>query len=369
MTQALIATEILTNDTFVQALQQSISSGSGSPLVPVGGRTKTGFFQANKANLIDMREYQGIVTYDPSEYLITAKAGTPIADLRQALAGHGQYLPFDPMWSDRGATLGGTIASGVSGPDRLLYGGVRDFVMEVAMVDGLGRIVRGGGKVVKNAAGFDTPKMMVGSYGRMGVLVEATLKVFPAPQAYATVVISHSSIELAIRTMQRVLAKSLPISSVLIDSQHQLCIRIAGPTLSLNGVIDRLQALLPDRSSATVDLDDSLQRRRFVDWIESDLGPGHVLARIGVSPREIAPLEAVLTDCERFHLGACSVTWAKIALNQVQGIHEKLSQFGLSAVIVSGQFNQPFLGNRNWLSMAERIQHAIDPNHRFLPWH
>lgn len=368
MTQALIATEVLTNDVFVRSLQERISTDHALPIIPVGGRTKAGLIPAAGASYLEMNQYQGIVTYDPSEYLITAKAGTLIADLQLALARNGQYLPFDPLWVERGATLGGTIASGVSGPDRLLYGGVRDFVMEVAMLDGLGKIVRGGGKVVKNAAGFDSPKMMVGSYGRMGVLIEATLKIFPAPQAYATMIIPHNSVTQAIRAMQRVLSKPLPISSIIIDSHHQLAVRIAAPRDSLDGVIKRIKNLLPEGNSATVEQDPDAQRYLLINWIEQVLGTDQLLIRIGVSPKVIASLEPVLSNCEFFHVGACSATWARIACSQRDEVDRRLSGLGLSAVVIEGQAIAPFLGNCDWLYMAQKIQHAIDPQQRFLPW-
>src|SRR4029079_3476030 len=93
----------------------------------------------------------------------------------------GQYLPFDPKCVEAGATLGGTVASGLSGPGRFRFGGVRDFILGVRFADGAGRLLRVGGKVVKNAAGFDLPKFFVGSAGRSGVLSEIPLKVLPRP--------------------------------------------------------------------------------------------------------------------------------------------------------------------------------------------
>ena len=114
-----------------------------------------------------------------SEFTFTALAGTPVREIAAALAERGQYLPFDPMLREAGATLGGTVAAGLSGPGRFRYGGLRDFILGVRFVDGEGRLLRLGGKVVKNAAGFDLPKFFVGSLGRFGVLAEMTFKVFP----------------------------------------------------------------------------------------------------------------------------------------------------------------------------------------------
>lgn len=121
----------------------------------------------------------GIVEYEPSEFTFTALTGTPVKDIAAALAERGQYLPFDPLLVDAGATIGGTVAAGLGGPGRFRFGGLRDFIVGVRFVDGGGRLMRMGGKVVKNAAGFDLPKFFVGSLGRFGALAEVTFKVFP----------------------------------------------------------------------------------------------------------------------------------------------------------------------------------------------
>jgi glycolate oxidase FAD binding subunit len=121
----------------------------------------------------------GIVDYEPSEFTFTAFAGTPLREIATVLAERGQYLPFDPPLVEAGATLGGTVAAGLSGPGRFRFGGLRDFILGVRFVDGGGRLMRLGGKVVKNAAGFDLPKFFAGSLGRFGALAELTFKVFP----------------------------------------------------------------------------------------------------------------------------------------------------------------------------------------------
>lgn len=151
-------------------------------LLPVGAQSKPRLTRvAECIPRISLSRLQGLVEYEPDEFTFTARAGTPIAELEQALGARGQYLPFDPFLMDAGATLGGTVASGLSGPGRFRYGGLRDFILGVQFVDGLGRLLRLGGKVVKNAAGFDVPKFMVGSLGRYGILTELTFKVFPLP--------------------------------------------------------------------------------------------------------------------------------------------------------------------------------------------
>jgi glycolate oxidase FAD binding subunit len=156
-------------------------------LIAVGGGTKPRLSAVSDEFVrVSMAGLRGITEYEPSEFTFTALAGTPVREIVAELASRGQYLPFDPLLALAGATIGGTLASGLAGPGRLRYGGLRDFILGVRLVDGEGRLLRLGGKVVKNAAGFDLPKFLVGSVGRYGVLAELTFKVFPKPVATRT---------------------------------------------------------------------------------------------------------------------------------------------------------------------------------------
>lgn len=145
---------------------------------------------SNEWRRIGTRRLAGMVEYEPSEFTFTARAGTPVAEVAAELAAKGQYLPFDPLFAAAGATLGGTVAAGLNGPGRFRYGGLRDFLLGVTLVDGEGRLLRLGGRVVKNAAGFDVPKFLVGSAGRFAALAEVTFKVFPRPPAVRTLRLS-----------------------------------------------------------------------------------------------------------------------------------------------------------------------------------
>ena len=386
------AREYLLDDPQVKKLQELVQA-TEVPCIPVGAGTKKGLIpnvqiatdcsedsstqdgnsvgghsncQANnRFTTVPTSDLAGIVTYDPSEFLITARAGTKLRELCDALAANGQYLPFDPLWVSQGATLAGTVASGISGLDRLLYGGVRDFVMEVAILDGLGNVVRGGGKVVKNAAGFDLPKLMVGSYGRLGILLELTLKVFPAPQDYASVSVACSSIQQALERMQCVLAKPLPVCSAVIDADHCLSLRVAGPTQSLPGVLDRVHAAIGDKERSQT-VDDQVLRARHVGWLESSIVCDQLLVRIASSPREVAALDQRLrqiSNLQFLHLAGCSTTWVKLYRCQLAELDLALRRLGVSAVVVAtGEpVARPFLGDTTWTKTAERVRQAIDP--------
>ncbi len=148
----------------------------------VGAGTKSRLARvSDEFTRISTAKLTGLIEYEPSEFTFTALAGTPVREIAAALAEKGQYLPFDPMLAEAGATLGGTVAAGLGGPGRWRFGGLRDFILGVRFVDGEGRLLRLGGKVVKNAAGFDLPKFFVGSAGRFGGLAELSFKVFPRP--------------------------------------------------------------------------------------------------------------------------------------------------------------------------------------------
>ena len=150
-------------------------------VLPIGQRTKQSLSAGTDATLISLNQLSGIVQYEPSEFTFTALAGTTLHELIETLAEKGQYLPFDPPLVDAGATLGGTVSAGLSGPGRFRYGGVRDFLLGVKFISGDGEVITAGGKVVKNAAGFDIPKLLVGSAGRLGIMTELTFKIFPSP--------------------------------------------------------------------------------------------------------------------------------------------------------------------------------------------
>jgi len=169
--------------TTLEALREAVLSAPR--VLCVGAETKPRL-SALEALKISTRGLRGITEYDPGEFTISALAGTPVREIIDALSAEGQCLPFDPMLVEAGSTLGGLVASGLGGPGSFRYGGVRDFILGVRFVDGLGRLLRLGGKVVKNAAGFDVPKFLVGSLGRFGAIGEVTFKVFPKPEAILT---------------------------------------------------------------------------------------------------------------------------------------------------------------------------------------
>jgi len=197
---------------------------SAPRVIAVGAETKPRL-SAVDAVKISTRNLRGITEYDPSEFTFTALAGTPVREIIAALAEQGQYLPFDPLFVEFGSTIGGVVASGLSGPGRFRFGGVRDFILGVRSIDGMGRLLRLGGKVVKNAAGFDVPKFLVGSLGRFGVIGEVTFKVFPKPAAMITLSLPYSADTMARIANSRFEAAALDV----LPGGETLVVKLAGP--------------------------------------------------------------------------------------------------------------------------------------------
>ncbi|WP_395737605.1 FAD-binding protein [Prosthecobacter sp.] len=201
---------------------------SAPRVIAVGAGTKPRL-SAVDAVKISMRGLCGLIEYEPSEFTFTALAGTPVKEIVATLAEKGQYLPFDPLLVEAGSTIGGVVASGLSGPGRFRFGGVRDFILGVRFVDGMGRLLRLGGKVVKNAAGFDVPKFLVGSLGRFGVIGEVTFKVFPQPEAMLTLQLPFSAEAMAGLSNSRYEAEALDV----LPGGAAMIVRLAGPEKAL----------------------------------------------------------------------------------------------------------------------------------------
>ncbi len=157
-----------------------------TPLRLRGGGSKDFHALALSGELLDTRPLQGVVSYEPSELVVTARAGTSLAELQALLAEQGQCLAFDPPHFGNGSTVGGMVAAGLSGPARASVGAVRDYVLGLEMLNGRAELLRFGGQVMKNVAGYDVSRLMAGSWGTLGLITEVSLKVLPVAPAEAT---------------------------------------------------------------------------------------------------------------------------------------------------------------------------------------
>jgi len=210
----------------------------GTPLVIQGGGSKTFYGNASVGDILDTRALGGVVDYQPKELVLTAAAGTPLAAIDALLAENRQMLAFEPPHYNAAATLGGCIASGLSGPRRPYAGSVRDFVLGVRIIDGTGQPLRFGGKVIKNVAGYDVSRLMVGALGTLGLITEVSLKVLPRPTAESTLQFEMEEAA-AIEKMNQWAGQPLPLSAT---SWHAglLSVRLSGAASAVHAAQARL---------------------------------------------------------------------------------------------------------------------------------
>lgn len=182
------------------------------PLRLRGGGSKDFYGGPLVGEVLDTRGYSGILGYEPAELVITARAGTPLAEIKSALAPRRQFLACEPPTFGGDATLGGAVAAGLSGPRRATAGSLRDFVLGVKLMDGEGRELKFGGQVMKNVAGFDVSRLIAGSLGTLGLILDVSLKVLPMPAANATLRFELPQ-DRALDTINRWAGQPLPLAA------------------------------------------------------------------------------------------------------------------------------------------------------------
>jgi glycolate oxidase FAD binding subunit len=214
------------------------AAAEGTPLDIVGGGSKAFLGRITRGEPFDVSAHRGVVSYEPTELVITARAGTPLADIQALLADSGQMLAFEPPHFGATATLGGTVATALSGPRRPYAGAVRDFVLGIKVLSGEGRTLSFGGQVMKNVAGYDVSRLMVGAMGTLGVLLEISLKVLPLP-AHTTTLGFALDAAAAIERMNAWAAKPVPLSGACHD-KDRLYIRLSGTAGGVAQAVERL---------------------------------------------------------------------------------------------------------------------------------
>jgi glycolate oxidase FAD binding subunit len=188
------------------------AAASGRALRIRGGGTKDWYGQQLEGDILDTTAFEGIVDYEPSELVITARCGTPLAHIEAVLAERGQMLAFEPPHFGDGATFGGAIASGLSGPRRASSGAVRDFVLGAVLMDGKGDVLSFGGQVMKNVAGYDVSRLLAGSMGTLGLMLQMSVKVLPRALRETTLRFSMSELD-ALERLNLWGGQPLPISA------------------------------------------------------------------------------------------------------------------------------------------------------------
>lgn len=224
------------------------ATAANRPLRIVGGGTKDFYGYELVGEPFATSDYEGIVDYDPTEMVITARCGTPLDDIERALATGGQMLGFEPPRFGASATLGGCVAAGLSGPRRPYAGAVRDLVLGVRLLDGRGDDLAFGGRVMKNVAGFDVSRLMAGSLGTLGIVLEASLRCLPRPKAEATQVLELEP-EAAIHCMNAWGGRPLPITATW-HEEGRLYARVSGAEAAIAAAIQAIGGTaLPDAAA------------------------------------------------------------------------------------------------------------------------
>lgn len=334
----------------VCAVPRAIAIGAGTKprLAQVGAE----FVRISTAKL------SGIIDYEPSEFTFTALAGTPLKTIAAELSQRGQYLPFDPPLAEAGATLGGTVAAGLSGPGRFRFGGLRDFILGVRFVDGEGRLLRLGGRVVKNAAGFDVPKFFVGSAGRFGVLAEITFKVFPRPLATRTLRLEAKDIAAKARILMEAARTRWELDALDASlDEPAVFARLAGPPAALDALTAEILKRWPGVALAAGEADQFWSAIVGLNWTH----PDGTFVKIALTPTQVVEFAAVV----HAHSGARG--WVSTGgnvgyLSLPPGA--ELASLAWPAVTLRGAAPL-WPGSRRSFEVMRAVKAALDPQNRF----
>jgi glycolate oxidase FAD binding subunit len=256
---------------------------AGKPLRIRGAGSKDFYGLALNGEVLDTRGHKGIVAYEPTELYVTAKCGTPLAEVEAALAAKGQCLAFEPPRFSPDSTIGGVVASGLSGPRRSSAGALRDFVLGVKLIDGSARELTFGGQVMKNVAGYDVSRVLAGSMGVLGAICEVSLKVLPVPAATATLRFEMDQAS-ALQRLNEGAGRPLPLHASA-WWQGLLVLRLSGAAAAVRAAARSLGgALLPPELAGTFWAGLRDQGDEYFVHARATLDAGATLWRLSLPP-------------------------------------------------------------------------------------
>jgi glycolate oxidase FAD binding subunit len=335
--------------------------------------------------VLDTTGLTGVITHNPGDMTVSLRAGTPLRQLQEELAPHGQHLSFDAARVADGATVGGLIATADAGPAALVFGSLRDLVIGVTIVLADGTVARSGGHVIKNVAGYDLAKLLHGSYGTLGVLAEVVLRLHPAPKRTATLAI-HRSLDEAAEHAATVLGGPYEPAAMEWISDGTLLIRIEGTEEALDARLQRLRTALgtgelldpepppPDeRRVRRIGTDESAARRNEAWERHASLvrgAPGLATMRIGVRPSR---LPGVLADLPAETITAglgTGVATVSLPPDAVEAAHARVHAAGGTSVLRSRppQVDVPAWGSPpSAIAVLRAVKAELDPQGRFGP--
>jgi glycolate oxidase FAD binding subunit len=310
-----IAPEAVAYPTSAEEISEMLkwASMNGVKIAPRGGGSKLGWGNVPEGIdlVLSLEKLTGVVEHAWQDMTVTVRAGTTIAELQKELAKQNQALALDPLWPDR-ATVGGVIAANDSGARRLRFGSVRDLILGVTVVLANGTIARSGGKVVKNVAGYDLPKLLTGSFGTLGVITQATFRAHPLPSRESTVSFKFPDLESANRFMLAIMDSTLVPTGIQLRTMPEeltIDVRFAGVQEGIDAQLESLKGLavsvLSNESSGQV-----WNRERL--WTS---GPLAIVGKVSVLPTNIASVTKAIHDC----LANVSVVFQSTGLGLFRG--------------------------------------------------
>ncbi|MDP5008554.1 MAG: glycolate oxidase subunit GlcE [Glaciimonas sp.] len=323
-----------------------------TPLQIRGGGTKDWYGETPQGTLLDTRNHSGIIAYEPTELVITARCGTPLAEIEAALAERNQWLAFEPPHFGASATFGGMVASGISGPSRQAVGAVRDFVLGATLMDGKGDVLHFGGQVMKNVAGYDVSRLLVVSLGTLGLLLDISIKVLPRPVAISSRRFAMTEAE-AIRSLNTWGGQPLPISA---SCWHDgiLTLRLSGA----QAAVDAAEKKLGGDVIAHADAFWHSLREQTHRFFDEKCNTQKALWRLSV-PSVIAPLR--LSGCSL--LEWCGAQrWLIAELEDAEKIRAEISAIGGHATLYRGGRQ----GGETGVGVFQSLAPAVAKIHRNL---
>jgi glycolate oxidase FAD binding subunit len=340
------------------------AGSSGRPLEIRGGGSKHFYGAAPSGELLDMNGLSGISSYEPTELVVTARAGTPLAELEAALEGQGQCLPFEPPRFAAGGTVGGMVAAGLAGPARAAVGSVRDHVLGLTLLNGKGELLSFGGQVAKNVAGYDVSRLMVGSWGILGIVCEVSIKVLPIAPATATVLFECRQ-EDALRKLNAWRARPLPVNAS-VWHRDRLYVRMSGARAAVAQACQELGGTrLASEAAQEWWCSVRDQRHDFFAVSEAALRGGECLWRLSVP----ATSAALGLPGEEFIEWQGALRWLR-SNESVAEIRAAAVRAGGHATLVRAQDKSAGVFsplNEVLMRIHRNLKQTFDPRHIFNP--
>ncbi len=359
--------------TTFDGVQQAIAEATGPTVIWGGGVGQDhGHAPGSVQTLLDLSELNQILAVEPGDMTITVQAGVTLAQVQAALAPHGQWLPLDPPQAER-ATVGGVLATNAFGPLRLGYGTSRDWLVGIRVIDAGGKQVCGGGKVVKNVTGYDLPKLHIGALGTLGVIVEATFKTSPRPEATRMVLIPTTDLSALDGFLGPLFAQTSPVQALLHDDSagKTLALVYHGPTEAADDEAGRAADLVVEAglSASVYGEEFSAEPAGMPVAVRLSGLPSEAL-RLHARAREAAGEAAVLDT--RLGVGIVTVYWPEDS-DQARDGAKKLLAMGAAATLLHGPLALRSTLKSLWtpspsaLPLMKLLKTTLDPDNKLNP--